>query len=98
MVGAGTLALSRLRPHDVVDVLGPLGRPFTPPEQPTGCLLVGGGYGTAPLFFLAGELRVRRCRVDFVVGAASAFWLGQEAESGDAHEALHWLAIALAAG
>jgi dihydroorotate dehydrogenase electron transfer subunit len=72
VVGAGTLALSRLRAHDVVDVLGPLGRPFTPPEAPTGCLLVGGGYGTAPLFFLATELRARRCRVDFVVGAASA--------------------------
>ena len=72
VVGAGTLALSRLRPHDVVDVLGPLGRPFTPPEAPTGCVLVGGGYGTAPLFFLATELRARRCRVDFVVGAASA--------------------------
>jgi dihydroorotate dehydrogenase electron transfer subunit len=72
VVGAGTLALSRLRPHDVVDVLGPLGRPFTPPGAPTGCLLVGGGYGTAPLFFLATELRTRRCRVDFVVGAASA--------------------------
>jgi dihydroorotate dehydrogenase electron transfer subunit len=72
VVGAGTLALSRLRPHDVVDVLGPLGRPFTPPETPTGCLLVGGGYGTAPLFFLATELRVRRCRVDFAIGAASA--------------------------
>src|ERR687889_670260 len=70
VVGAGTLALSRLRPHDVVDVLGPLGRPFTPPETPTGCLLVGGGYGTAPLFFLATELRMRRCRVDFVIGAA----------------------------
>src|SRR5215204_5900617 len=52
VVGAGTLALSRLRPHDVVDVLGPLGRPFTPPPAPTGCVLVGGGYGTAPLFFL----------------------------------------------
>ena len=72
VVGAGTLALSRLRPHDVVDLLGPLGRPFTPPPAPTGCLLVGGGYGTAPLFFLATELRTRRCRVDFVVGAASA--------------------------
>ena len=72
VVGAGTLALSRLRPHDVVDVLGPLGRPFTPPGAPTGCLLVGGGYGTAPLFFLATELRTRRCRVAFVVGAASA--------------------------
>jgi dihydroorotate dehydrogenase electron transfer subunit len=72
VVGAGTLALSRLRPHDVVDTLGPLGRPFDPPEEPAGCLLVGGGYGTAPLFFLATELRTRRCRVDFVVGAASA--------------------------
>jgi dihydroorotate dehydrogenase electron transfer subunit len=72
VVGAGTRALARLRPHDVVDVLGPLGRPFTPPREPAGCLLVGGGYGTAPLFFLATELRVRRCRVDFVVGAATA--------------------------
>ena len=40
----------------MVDVLGPLGRPFTPPDQPAGCVLVGGGYGTAPLFFLAGSL------------------------------------------
>jgi dihydroorotate dehydrogenase electron transfer subunit len=72
VVGAGTLALSRLRPRDVVDTLGPLGRPFDPPEEPAGCLLVGGGYGTAPLFFLATELRARRCRVDFVVGAATA--------------------------
>jgi dihydroorotate dehydrogenase electron transfer subunit len=72
VVGAGTRALSRLRPHDVVDALGPLGRPFTPPETPTGCVLVGGGYGTAPLYFLATELRLRRCRVDFVIGAASA--------------------------
>jgi dihydroorotate dehydrogenase electron transfer subunit len=72
VVGAGTRALAGLRPHDVVDVLGPLGRPFTPPEEPAGCVLVGGGYGTAPLFFLAGELRARRCRVDFAIGAATA--------------------------
>ena len=72
VVGAGTRALAGLRPHDVVDVLGPLGRPYTPPEEPVGCVLVGGGYGTAPLFFLAGELRARRCRVDFTIGAATA--------------------------
>jgi dihydroorotate dehydrogenase electron transfer subunit len=72
VVGAGTRALARLRPHDVVDALGPLGRPFDPPEAPAGCLLVGGGYGTAPLLFLATELRARRCRVDFVIGAATA--------------------------
>jgi dihydroorotate dehydrogenase electron transfer subunit len=72
VVGPGTKALAELRAHDAVDVLGPLGRPFTPPEQPVACLLVGGGYGVAPLFFLAEELRVRGCRIDFVVGASTA--------------------------
>src|SRR5919198_5832567 len=71
VVGPGTRALAELRPHDVVDVLGPLGRPFTLPQEPVPCLLVGGGYGVAPLFFLAEELRVRGCRIDFVVGAST---------------------------
>jgi dihydroorotate dehydrogenase electron transfer subunit len=72
VVGAGTRALAGLGPHDVVDALGPLGRVFDPPEAPAGCVLVGGGYGTAPLFFLATELRARGCRVDVVIGAATA--------------------------
>ena len=72
VVGPGTRALAELRPHDSVDVLGPLGRPFTLPGAPRSCLLVGGGYGTAPLFFLAEELRVRGCRIDFAVGAATS--------------------------
>jgi dihydroorotate dehydrogenase electron transfer subunit len=72
VVGAGTRALAGLGPNDVVDALGPLGRAFDPPEAPAGCVLVGGGYGTAPLFFLATELRARGCRVDVVVGAATA--------------------------
>ena len=71
VVGPGTEVLSELRPHDSVDVLGPLGRPFDLPPEPCACLLVGGGYGVAPLFFLAEELRVRGCRVDFVVGAST---------------------------
>lgn len=71
VVGAGTRALAGLRPHEVVDALGPLGRPFDPPEGPAGCLLVGGGYGAAPLFFLATELGARGCRVDVVTGAAT---------------------------
>src|SRR6266516_796995 len=59
----------------VVDVVGPgarpLGRPFTLPDEPASCLLVGGGYGSAPLFFLADQLRSRGCRIDFIVGAAT---------------------------
>ena len=69
--GKGTTWLSRRRPHDLLDLVGPLGRPFTLPKEPANCVLVGGGYGSAPLFMLAEALRKRGCRVDFVVGAAS---------------------------
>jgi dihydroorotate dehydrogenase electron transfer subunit len=35
------------------------------------CVLVGGGYGSAPLVFLAEHLRARGCRVDIVLGAST---------------------------
>jgi dihydroorotate dehydrogenase electron transfer subunit len=41
------------------------------PRDPAACLLVGGGYGSAPLFALAAKLRDRHCTVDFLLGAAS---------------------------
>jgi len=69
--GAGTRWLSRVRQHDFLDVVGPLGKPFALPKEPVSCTLVGGGYGSAPLFTLAEQLRERGCRVDFVLGAAT---------------------------
>ncbi|HEX2175892.1 MAG TPA: dihydroorotate dehydrogenase electron transfer subunit [Nocardioidaceae bacterium] len=69
--GPGTAWLSRLREHDTVDVVGPLGRPFTLPREPVSCVLVGGGYGSAPLFGLAERLRARGCAVHMVLGAAT---------------------------
>jgi dihydroorotate dehydrogenase electron transfer subunit len=68
--GRGTAWLARRQPHERVDIVGPLGRPFALPREPATCVLVGGGYGTAPLFPLADALRGRGCRVDFVIGAA----------------------------
>lgn len=70
--GRGTRWLAGRRPHDPIDVVGPLGRPFSLPKEPARCVLVGGGYGSAPLFLLAEALRTRGCRVDFVLGAGSA--------------------------
>jgi dihydroorotate dehydrogenase electron transfer subunit len=68
--GPGTEWISNVRPHDVLDVVGPLGRPFTiPGPELNNCLLVGGGYGAAPLYFLAEELRAKGKRVDMVIGA-----------------------------
>src|SRR6202034_4194678 len=69
--GPGTQWLAERRSRDVVDVTGPLGRPFPVPRDPVTCLLVGGGYGSAPLFSLAGRLRERGCTVDFLLGAAT---------------------------
>jgi dihydroorotate dehydrogenase electron transfer subunit len=71
VAGAGTRWLAERRPGDRLDVVGPLGRPFPLPRDPANCVLVGGGYGSAPLFLLAAELRRRGCRVDMVLGAAT---------------------------
>lgn len=71
IAGNGTRWLSGRRRHDVVDIVGPLGRPFTLPKERVSCVLVGGGYGSAPLFMLAEQLRERGCRVDVVVGAST---------------------------
>ena len=68
-VGPGTEWLTRVEAHDFLDVVGPLGRPFPLPKAPTSCLLIGGGYGAAPLYFLAQELRAKASRVDMIVGA-----------------------------
>jgi len=70
--GKGTAWLATRRAHDPIDVVGPLGKPFKLPAQPANCVLVGGGYGAAPLFMLSDVLRKRGCRVDFVLGAATA--------------------------
>ena len=70
--GKGTQWLADRRPHDIVDIVGPLGRPFPLPKEPVNAVLVGGGYGSAPLFALAEQLRQRDCRVDFVMGASTA--------------------------
>lgn len=70
--GPGTAALAALRPHDLVDVVGPVGRGFTLPKQQYSCLLVGGGIGAAPLFFLADELAIEGKRVDILWGGARA--------------------------
>jgi dihydroorotate dehydrogenase electron transfer subunit len=73
--GPGTRYLSQLRAHSTIDVIGPVGRGFLLPKRRAHCLLVGGGVGAAPLFFLADELRNEGHRVDVILGARSARFL-----------------------
>jgi dihydroorotate dehydrogenase electron transfer subunit len=73
--GPGTRWLAAQPQHTPVDVVGPLGRPFALPRAgsgPASATLVGGGYGSAPLFALAEQLLARGSRVDFVLGAATS--------------------------
>jgi len=55
-----------------IDVIAPLGQPFGIPTHPVNALLVGGGYGSAPLFGLAEILKDRGCTVDMILGASTA--------------------------
>ncbi|CAN5648418.1 dihydroorotate dehydrogenase electron transfer subunit [soil metagenome] len=70
--GPGTAYLASLRAHATVNIIGPLGRGFTLPNRRAHALLVGGGIGAAPLFFLADELRNEGHRVDCILGARSS--------------------------
>lgn len=70
----GTEWICGLRPGQTLDVVGPAGRPFATVGPDGGmdepCVLVGGGYGAAPLGWLADRLRHRGAPVTIVVGAA----------------------------
>jgi len=70
VVGKGTNLMTGLREGERMWVLGPLGKGFAVPEKSTSRLLVGGGIGIAPLFFL-GQFH-REKKVTFMMGFRSA--------------------------
>ena len=73
LVGDGTRQLARTTTGSSLNVVIPLGRPFTIPKEPqaTGTLLIGGGVGVAPLLFLGKKLAEAGNRPTFLLGARS---------------------------
>jgi len=67
VVGEGTEILSSKKSGDILDIIGPLGRPFRMEEKPA--LLVAGGIGVAPLYFLAQKLKMTGKDILFLYGA-----------------------------
>jgi dihydroorotate dehydrogenase electron transfer subunit len=71
-VGPGTERLAGLRPGERLWVMGPLGRPFSLPNQlvpnAAGAVLVGGGIGIAPLAILRRQLGERGVPVRTLIG------------------------------
>lgn len=70
--GSGSKWLCAQPEGATVDVVTPLGTAFGIPTEPVTALLVGGGYGSAPLFGLAEVLKSRGCRVIMALGASNA--------------------------
>jgi dihydroorotate dehydrogenase electron transfer subunit len=70
--GAGTRWLVRQKAGATLDIVGPLGTPFPLPAGPKPAVLVGGGYGTAPLIPLAQALMAAGSPIEIVVGAATS--------------------------
>ncbi len=69
--GPGTRWLVQRKVGESLDLVGPLGTPFPLPSGPSPAVLVGGGYGAAPLLPLAQALLDAGSPVEFVLGAAS---------------------------
>jgi dihydroorotate dehydrogenase electron transfer subunit len=70
--GPGTKWLVERRAGETLDVVGPLGNPFPIPSGPAPAVLVGGGYGAAPLLPLAQALIGNGSPIEFVLGAATS--------------------------
>jgi dihydroorotate dehydrogenase electron transfer subunit len=82
VVGEGSAALSQRKAGEVLDIIGPLGRGFAlnTPSENSGkdIVLVAGGMGVAPLFFLAQKLqeslakKKNRSRICVLIGAKTS--------------------------
>ncbi len=69
--GSGSQWLCSQPEGSEIDIVAPLGTAFGIPTSPVNALLVGGGYGSAPLFGLAEVLKSRGCKVDMLLGAST---------------------------
>lgn len=74
IVGRGTLALSRKRAEDDLDVLGPLGNGFSLLPEVKTAVVIGGGMGIVPLHaWVKGLLRRENLEVRIFIGAKNKY-------------------------
>lgn len=71
-VGKFSGALHKLREGDMISFRGPFGKPFGIPEGAERILVIGGGYGVVPMYFLAKAARENGIEPLAIVGARTA--------------------------
>ena len=71
-VGEGTNKMSDIKIGDTLNIIYPLGNGFTIPENNEGnVILVGGGIGIAPLYYLGKMLKEKGIEPQFLLGGRS---------------------------
>lgn len=68
--GKTTQQMAKMKEGDKLGIRGPFGTNFHFAEGET-LALVGGGYGAAPLYFVAKEAEKIGCKIEFIEGARS---------------------------
>ncbi len=72
IAGRGTEILSKVREGEKLNLVYPLGKGFTLPEKNQKVIMVGGGSGVAPLFFLARRAALPPEDLHLLLGAKSS--------------------------
>ncbi|HNR66787.1 MAG TPA: dihydroorotate dehydrogenase electron transfer subunit [bacterium] len=72
VIGRGSEALTRVQPGEHLSCLAPLGNHFVIPAEIDELLIVAGGLGIAPFFFLLQEVAAQPYKKVLFYGAASA--------------------------
>ena len=71
VIGKGTRLLRDYTEDREIDIIAPLGNGFTLVENEK-TLLIGGGLGNAPLYYLAKRLKRRNNHIHYLFGARSS--------------------------
>ena len=71
VLGFGTEHMTELAIVDTVEMIGPIGRGWQPPEGCKRALIVAGGVGSAPLYPLVEELTAAGVATDAILGATA---------------------------
>ncbi len=90
-VGPFSKKLHEMQAGELVGIRGPYGNHFRLFDSKTRSIaLVGGGYGTAPLAFLANKARMHGYEVHFIIGAKTKDYLLFEERMTKAGVTLHY--------
>ena len=73
VVGTVTLMMTSLKKDDSISVIGPLGKGFPVPQPDEKTILVAGGMGVAPLFFLTQTLKkIQKNNITVLLGFSTS--------------------------